>query len=149
MISSTAIFRSWTVKKIQRLHSILVVYRLFWRIVSSTVMSRSWTMKKYSSCLHCLCCLLVVLKNCFFYGHVQAVVYEENSYVAYIKSLVNRWFWRMVSSVVMSKRWTMRKIQLLGSFQCQGVLLLWHMVGQRPAVLAAGVGWVGYVLYFF
>ena len=30
---------------------------------------------------------------------------------------------------------------VLGSFQCRGVLLLWHMVGQGPAVLAAVVGW--------
>ena len=29
------------------------------------------------------------------------------------------------------------------------VLLLWHMVGQGPAVLAAGAGWVGYVLFLF
>ena len=33
--------------------------------------------------------------------------------------------------------------------QCRGVLLLWHMVGQGPAVLAAGAGLVGYVLFFF
>ena len=37
---------------------------------------------------------------------------------------------------------------VLGSFQCRGILLLWHMIGQGPAVLAAGVGWVGYVLFF-
>ena len=30
-----------------------------------------------------------------------------------------------------------------GSFQCRGVLLLWHMVGQVAAVLAAGAGRVG------
>ena len=34
---------------------------------------------------------------------------------------------------------------VLGSFQCQGVLLLLHIVGQRPAVLAAGAGQVGYI----
>ena len=34
----------------------------------------------------------------------------------------------------------------LGSFQCRGVLLLWNMVGQGPAVLAAGAGWAGYCL---
>ena len=33
---------------------------------------------------------------------------------------------------------------VLGSFQCRGVLLLLHLVGQGPAVLAAGVGRVGY-----
>ena len=37
---------------------------------------------------------------------------------------------------------------VLGSFQCRGILLLWHLVGQGPAVLAAGAGWVGYVLSF-
>ena len=41
------------------------------------------------------------------------------------------------------------RAMLLGSFQCRGVLLLWHMVGQGPAVLAAGVVLVGYVLFFF
>ena len=38
---------------------------------------------------------------------------------------------------------------VLGSFQCRGVLLLWHMVGQGPAVLAAGAGWVGCFFFFF
>ena len=38
---------------------------------------------------------------------------------------------------------------VLGSFQFRGVLLLWHMVGQGPAVLAAGAGRVGYVLFIF
>ena len=32
---------------------------------------------------------------------------------------------------------------MLGSFQCRGVLLLRHIVGQGPAVLAAGAGQVG------
>ena len=39
---------------------------------------------------------------------------------------------------------------VLGSFQCQGVLLLWNTVGQGPAVLAAGAGRVGcFWLFFF
>ena len=38
---------------------------------------------------------------------------------------------------------------VLGSFQCRGALLLWHMVGQGPAVLAAGAGWVGCFIYIF
>ena len=38
---------------------------------------------------------------------------------------------------------------VLGSFQCRGVLLLLHIVGQGPAVLAAGVGRVGYIYIFF
>ena len=30
------------------------------------------------------------------------------------------------------------RAMVLGSFQCRGTLLLWHMVGQGPAVLAVG-----------
>ena len=41
------------------------------------------------------------------------------------------------------------RAMVLGNFQCRGVLLLWHMVGQGPAVLAAGAGWVGYVFFVF
>ena len=37
---------------------------------------------------------------------------------------------------------------VLGSFQCRGVLLLLHIVGQGPAVLAADAGWVGYIFFF-
>ena len=39
------------------------------------------------------------------------------------------------------------RAMVLGSFQCLGVLLLWHIAGQGPAVLATGAGWVGYLLY--
>ena len=38
---------------------------------------------------------------------------------------------------------------VLGSFQCRGVLLLLHIVGQGPVVLAASAGWVGYIFFFF
>ena len=38
---------------------------------------------------------------------------------------------------------------VLGSFQCRGVLLLLHIVGQGPAVLAAGAGRMGYIFYIF
>ena len=38
---------------------------------------------------------------------------------------------------------------VLGSFQCRGVLLLWYMVRQGPAVLAADAGWVGSFFSFF
>ena len=41
------------------------------------------------------------------------------------------------------------RAMVLGSFQCRSILLLWHMVGKGPAVLAAGARWVGFVLYFF
>ena len=37
---------------------------------------------------------------------------------------------------------------MLGSFQWRGILL-WHIVGQEPAVLAAGVGRVGCIFIFF
>ena len=37
---------------------------------------------------------------------------------------------------------------VLGSFQCLGVLLLLHIVGQGPAVPAAGVGRVGFFIFF-
>ena len=40
-------------------------------------------------------------------------------------------------------------MEIRSKFQCRCVLLLWHMVGQGPAVLAAGAGWVGYVLFIF
>ena len=40
-------------------------------------------------------------------------------------------------------------VMALGSFQCRGVLLLLHIVGQGPAVLAAGAGRVGYIFYIF
>ena len=40
------------------------------------------------------------------------------------------------------------RAMVLGSFQSRGVLLLWHMVGQGPAVLAAGAGRTG-CLYIF
>ena len=38
---------------------------------------------------------------------------------------------------------------VVGSFQWRGVLLLLHIEGQGPAVLAAGTGWVGYIFYIF
>ena len=40
------------------------------------------------------------------------------------------------------------RAMVLGSFQCQGVLLLRHMVGQGPAVLAASAGRVGCFFFF-
>ena len=36
---------------------------------------------------------------------------------------------------------------VLGSYQCLGVILFLHIVGQGPAVLAADVGRVGYIFY--
>ena len=40
------------------------------------------------------------------------------------------------------------RAMVLGTFQCRGVLLLLHMVGQGPTVLAAGAGQVGCFLFF-
>ena len=37
---------------------------------------------------------------------------------------------------------------VLGSFQCRGVLLLLHIVGQGPVVLAAGAGREGYIFFY-
>ena len=43
------------------------------------------------------------------------------------------------------------RAMVLGSFPCLGVLLLWHIhvLGQGPAVLAAGKGWVGFFVCVF
>ena len=38
---------------------------------------------------------------------------------------------------------------VLGNFQCRGILLLLHIVGQGPAVLAAGAGQVAIFFIFF
>ena len=38
---------------------------------------------------------------------------------------------------------------VLGRFQCRGVLLILHIVGQGPAVIAAGAGQVGYIFFYF
>ena len=45
--------------------------------------------------------------------------------------------------------WWLGWAMVLGSFQCRGVLLLLLIVGQGPAVLAAGAGWVGYIFLDF
>ena len=42
------------------------------------------------------------------------------------------------------------RAMVLGSFQCRGVLLLWHIVEQGYAVLAAGAGRMSYLfIYLF
>ena len=38
---------------------------------------------------------------------------------------------------------------VLGGFQCRGVLLLLHIIGQGPAVLEAGAERVCYMFYIF
>ena len=59
---------------------------------------------------------------------------DTGPYGPLVYSLTSMWFgWVMV----------------LGSFQCRGVLLLLHIVGQGPAMLVAGAGRVGYIFYIF
>ena len=45
--------------------------------------------------------------------------------------------------------WWLGRAMVLGRFQCQGVLLLWDMVGQESTVPAAGAKRVGCSLSFF
>ena len=59
----------------------------------------------------------------------------EPSLVVYVISTIRHMGWRLV------------RVMVLGSFQCRGVLLLWHMVRQGPAVLAAGAGRVGCIFF--
>ena len=56
---------------------------------------------------------------------------------------------KIMTVMKMAKEWGLGRAMMLGSFQCRGVLLLWHMVEQGPAVLAAGAGWVGCFFLFF
>ena len=59
---------------------------------------------------------------------------ENNSFYQFLTQCSSGWLgWAMV----------------LGSFQCRGVMLLLHIVGQGPAVLAAGEGRVGYIFLYF
>ena len=53
-----------------------------------------------------------------------------------------------VKSVSAPKKW-LSWAMVLGSFQFRGVLQLLHIAGQGPAVIAAGVGRVGYILFTF
>ena len=45
--------------------------------------------------------------------------------------------------------WWLGWAMVLGSFQCRGVLLRLHILGQGPVVLAAGGGRVGYICFYF
>ena len=51
------------------------------------------------------------------------------------------------SSIQCSKSGWLGRAMVLGSFQCRGVLILWHMVGQGLAMLAAGAGRMGCYLF--
>ena len=75
--------------------------------------------------------------NMHFYDvHMYSAVFKMiNVTISWLKPPSAEWLgWAMV----------------LGSFQCRGVLLLLHIVGQGPAVLGAGAGRVGCIfLYIF
>ena len=58
----------------------------------------------------------------------QKVILNERHYSDNLLFQINGWLGRAI---------------VLDSLQCRGVLLLRHMVGQRPVVLAAGAGRVG------
>ena len=64
----------------------------------------------------------------------EKITLVQNAVNDYMRITIRRWLgWAMV----------------LGSFQCRGVLLLLHIVGQGPAVLAASAGRLGYIFIFF
>ena len=62
-------------------------------------------------------------------------IFQERKKWPHFKAICTGWLgWAMV----------------LGSFQCRGILLLLHIVGQGPVVLVAGAGRVGYIyIYIF
>ena len=61
--------------------------------------------------------------------------------------IISHYFTGSSNGHVTSSGWLGRAM-VLGSFQCRSVLLLWHMVGQGPAMLAAGSGWVDCFVFF-
>ena len=72
--------------------------------------------------------------------------------------VMTSWFRKLVQALVTCANWTVHHscivgwlgwAMVLGSFQCRGVLLLLHIVGQGSAVLAAGAGSVGYIFFFY
>ena len=78
---------------------------------------------------------------------------EDSNQPGHPPSLIRVFAARMKKAWVLSYPLSaQRRLIRLGSFQCRGVLLLWHMIGQGPAVLAAGAGRVGcffFLFYFF
>ena len=53
------------------------------------------------------------------------------------------WYWGHIFPITVYISGWLGQAMVLGSFPCQGFLLLLHIVGQGPAVLAAGAGQVG------
>ena len=78
--------------------------------------------------------------------HRFSVIQSTNARFFYHMTLKSRFISDIFTK--MSSGWLGRAM-VLGSFQCQGVLLLWHMIGQGPAVLAACAGRVTIFYIFF
>ena len=72
-----------------------------------------------------------------------AGIYKTHDLMTYISQSANFRLWPIFHAGWLG--WAM----VPGIFQCQAVLLLLHIVGQGPAVLAAGAGQVGYIFYIF
>ena len=99
--------------------------------------------------------------NLFIFGHGVVIFYFLACLRSTFFSLLKQLYFKCSLSTIVQTfelDWLLNlrsgwlgQAMVLGSFQCQGVLLLWHMVGQGPAVLSAGAGWVGFfcVCFFF
>ena len=99
--------------------------------------------------------------NLFIFGHGVVIYYFLACLRSTFFSLLKQLYFKCSLSTIVQTfelDWLLNlrsgwlgQAMVLGSFQCRGVLLLWHMVGQGPAVLSAGAGWVGFfcVCFFF
>ena len=76
--------------------------------------------------------------KCIF-GYKKALNSQRSRVIPVTESILSFF----LSSSLEDYEWVVGLGVVLGSFQCWGVLLLWHIVGQGPAVLAAGAGRVG------
>ena len=106
------------------------------------------------SCLHILSSLFDFFVQ-RLYG-LRIISFDENSFnvPTTCTNNLNRTFLLVHYPFFNILKLVLRKAVLagihtvLGSFQCRGVLLLLHIVGQGPAVLVAGAGRVGYLFFF-
>ena len=83
-----------------------------------------------------------MIKSFAKYDALNHVIYN----IQYSKSVE---MWKVSCFLFHNLMWVVRSGWVVGSFQCRSVLLLWHMVGQGPAMLAAGAGRVGCFFFFF
>ena len=79
------------------------------------------------------------LKFCF--GYIQNVVVKMHLTV-----ICHVFHIRYANTI---KYWVVGLGDGAGCFHCRGVLLLLQILGQGPAVLAAGAGRVGYIYIYF